>query len=119
MLASSRLSKRFFAGVFCVLLWGASSAVCAERNIEGTVLYKGGEPAADAAVELEDKATMQIVSRRTDRDGHFRFMGLSQDKDYGIRALKKGYWSKPHTVSRFSSRSMESVTLYLVPGHKN
>lgn len=70
-------------------------------------------------MELEDKATMQIVSRRTDRDGHFRFMGLSQDKDYGIRALKKGYWSKPHTVSRFSSRSMESVTLYLVPGHKN
>lgn len=119
MLAISRLSKQFLTGSFCVLLWGASSAVCAERNIEGTVFYKGGEPAAGAAVELEDKATMQIVSRRTDRDGHFRFMGLSQDKDYGIRALKKGYSSKPHNVSRFSSRSVETVTLYLVPGNKN
>lgn len=116
MLLRSKLSKQFLASTFCVLLWGASSAVCAERDIEGTVFYKGGEPAADAAVELEDKATMQIVSRRTDRDGHFRFMGLSQDKDYGIRALKKGYWSKPHTVSRFSSKSIETVTLYLLPG---
>jgi hypothetical protein len=119
MLASSKLSKQFLAGAFCVLLLGASSAVGAERNIEGTVFYKGGEPAADAAVELEDVATMQIISRRTDRDGHFRFMGLSQDKDYCVRALKKGYWSKKHTVSRFSSRSIETVTLYLVPGHKN
>jgi hypothetical protein len=119
MLAISRLSKQFLTGAFCVLLCGASSAVCAERNIEGTVFYKGGEPAAGAAVELEDKATMQIVSRRTDRDGHFRFVGLSQDKDYGIRAIKKGYSSKSHNVSRFSSRSVETVTLYLVPENKN
>ncbi len=83
--------------------------------MDGTVYYKGGEPAADASVELEDSATLEVISRRTDREGHFRFIGLSEDKDYNVRATKKGYWSKPHTVSRFSSKETEKVQLTLLP----
>ena len=104
---------------FSVLLLSALPAVCAERHIEGVVFYKGGEPAANAAVELEDTTTMQVVSRLTDRDGRFRFMGLSQEKDYTLKATKKGYWSKSHTISHFSSKRVETFNLYLVPGNKN
>lgn len=91
----------------------ASSAVSAERSVHGTVFYKGGEPAAEAAVQLEDRTTSQVLSRRTDRDGHYRFLGLNPDKDYDLRAVKNGHWSKPHTLSRFSSRTEEVVDLYL------
>jgi hypothetical protein len=99
----------------CLFLLGVFSAQCAERRVVGMVVYKGGEPAAGAAVELEDRSTLQVMSRRTDREGHFQFSGLSEDKDYSVRATKNGYWSKTHTVSRFSSRPMEKVTLYLSP----
>jgi hypothetical protein len=90
-----------------------SIATPAERTVHGTVFYKGGEPASEAAVELEDRATMQVISHRTDRDGHYRFLGLNPDKDYEVRAQKNGRRSKPHTVSRFSSRDEEVVDLYL------
>ena len=87
----------------------------AERTVEGIVYYKGGEPAKDAAVQLEDRITMQIVSRITDRDGHFRFIGLNPDRDYEVRAVKKNYRSTSRSVSRFSSRAVENVELYLKP----
>jgi len=91
----------------------AGIAKPAERTVQGTVFYKGGEPAAEAAVELEDRATMQILSHRTDREGHYRFLGLNPDKDYEVRAQKNGHRSKAHTVSRFSSNAEETVDLYL------
>lgn len=107
--------KKSAAMGLCLFLLATFAAQCAEREVEGAVFFKGGEPASGAAVELEDRSTLQVVSRRTDQDGHFQFNGLSQDKDYEIRATKNGYWSKTHTVSRFSSRAMEKITLYLLP----
>lgn len=97
----------------CVLLLTALPVFSASRSIVGTVYYRGGEPAQGAAVELEDKTTLEVVSRLTDKEGQFHFSGLSQDKDYSLRATKVGYWSKPHVVSRFSSKSTETVNLYL------
>lgn len=88
-------------------------AQAAERTVEGNVYYKGGEPAQDAAVQLEDRTTMQVVSRITDREGRFRFVGLNPDRDYEIRAMKKNYGSASHSISRFSSRAVENVDLYL------
>jgi len=99
---------------FGVVLAGFSIfAAGAERSVEGAVYYRGREPVADAAVQLEDMSTLQVISHTSDRDGHFKFLGLSQDKDYQIRAMKNGHWSKPHTLSRFSSRSVETVELFL------
>jgi hypothetical protein len=91
----------------------ASRAVAADRTVHGTVFYKDGEPAPEVAVQLEDRATSQIVSHRTDHEGHYRFVGLSSEKDYELRAVKNGHWSKSRTVSRFSSRAEEVVNLYL------
>jgi hypothetical protein len=90
-------------------------AQAADRTVEGIVYYKGGEPAKEAAVQLEDRVTMQVVSRITDNDGHFRFIGLNPDRDYEVRAMKKNYRSASHSVSRFSSRAVENVELYLKP----
>jgi hypothetical protein len=106
------LKKSASIGLWCFLV-AVLPAFCAERNIVGTVFYKGGEPAADAAVEVEDRSTLQVMSRRTDRDGRFQFDGLNGDKDYTVRATKNGYWSKTYNVSRFSSRNIEKITIYL------
>ena len=96
----------------CLALFGAM-AQAASRTVEGNVYYRDGEPAKDAAVQLEDRVTLTVVSRITDRDGYFRFIGLNADRDYEIRAMKKDYNSSSHSISRFSSRSVEKVKLYL------
>jgi hypothetical protein len=93
----------------------AGMGLTADRTVKGTVYYKGGEPAAEAAVQLEDRTTQQIISHIADREGHFEFIGLNPDKDYQIKATKKGRWSKAHGISRFSSRTLEIVNLYLRP----
>jgi hypothetical protein len=89
--------------------------LAADRTVKGTVYYKGGEPVAEAAVQLEDRSTQQVISHMTDHEGHYQFIGLNPDKDYEIKATKKGYWSKTRGISRFSSRSLEVVNLYLRP----
>ena len=98
------------------VLLSAELAHAADRQNEGTVYYKGGEPAASAAVQLEDQTTLLVISHLTDKDGRFRFLGLNSDKQYELRATKKGYWSKSRTLDRFSSRTTEKITLYLIPG---
>ena len=75
-----------------------------------------GRRTADAAVQLEDEVTLQVMSSITDRDGRFHFTGLNPDRDYQVRATKKGYWSNAHSISKFSSRAVETVHLELRPG---
>jgi hypothetical protein len=100
--------------IFQSILW-AGAHNPANRRVEGLVSYRGGEPAAGAAVQLEDQVSLQVISTITDRDGRFHFTGLSTDRDYQIRATKKGYWSRPHNISKFSSRAVETVNLELRP----
>jgi carboxypeptidase family protein len=107
------LVKTFTALAILGLAFLPGLAKSADRTVQGTVFYKGGEPAAEAAVQLEDRTTMQVMSHRTDREGHYRFLGLSPDKDYELRAHKNGHRSKSHTVSHFSSHVEETVDLYL------
>lgn len=113
-----RLSSRVGARLGLPILIISLTLSAADRKLEGTVFYKGGEPAANAAVQLEDRVTLSVVSRITDSDGRFRFLGLNPDREYIVRATKKGYWSKSHHLSRFSSKAVETVTLYLVPANK-
>ena len=87
------------------------------RVIEGKVCYRGGEPASRAAVQLEDQVTLDVISRMTDKDGRYHFEGLNADHDYEVTATKGDLWSKSHHVSRFSSRPVETVVLYLQTSH--
>jgi len=99
-----------------VLLGAAlASAQMEKRTVRGTVTYRGGEPAAQAAVELENTTTMQVVSQRTDAKGHYHFSGLDSNLEYTVAATKKGYWSKRYTVSKFSSKNEIEVNLTLEP----
>ncbi|HEX4808014.1 MAG TPA: carboxypeptidase-like regulatory domain-containing protein, partial [Bryobacteraceae bacterium] len=96
----------------CLLLATAlASAQSHQRSIHGTVIYRGGEPAADAAVELENASTQQVISQRTDAKGSYHFDGLNPDQEYSVSATKKGYWSKRHAVSKFSSKVIVTVDL--------
>jgi uncharacterized protein YfaS (alpha-2-macroglobulin family) len=106
------LKRLLTLALFSLTLFG-TIAQAASKSVEGNVYYKGGEPAKDAAVQLEDRITLEVVSRITDSDGHFRFVGLNPDRDYEIRAIKKSYNSSSHSISRFSSRSVEIIKLYL------
>ena len=90
-------------------------AFAADRNVVGTVYYRDKEPAADAAVQLEDINTLSVVSRMTDHAGRYRFTGLSPDRSYQIRAIKKGFSTKLRVLSQFSSKPVEKVDLYLRP----
>ncbi len=98
----------------CALWAGAHNP--ANRRVEGIVSYRGGGPDAGAAVQLEDQVTLQVMSSITDRGGRFHFTGLNPDRDYQVRATKKGYWSNAHNISKFSSRAVETVHLELRPG---
>jgi hypothetical protein len=108
---------RVLVSGFVLLAAVHASAEPRHRVIQGTVFYKGGEPANRAAVQLEDEVTLQVVSRMTDGDGHYHFDGLNPDRDYEVIATKANLWSKSHRVSRFSSRAVETVVLYLNPRH--
>jgi len=107
----STLLGRWFAltGLACAIVCAA------DRSVVGTVYYEGKEPAAEAAVQLEDLVTLSVVSRITDRAGRYRFTGLNPDHDYQIRAIKKGFSTKPRVLSRFSSKAVEKVNLSLRP----
>jgi Carboxypeptidase regulatory-like domain len=97
----------------CLLLGAAAHAQENKRSVHGTVTYEGGEPAAQAAVELENTTTLQVVSQRTDAHGHYHFYGLNPDLEYTVTATKRGYWSKRHAVSKFSSKTVVIVDLTL------
>lgn len=109
------LKRTLIIGIVQLAL-AIAPALAGSRAVTGTVYYERNEPANNAAVQLEDQVSLQVISRRTDRDGHYRFTGLNPDRDYEIRAAKRGYWSRSRPVSRFSSRAVEKIDLYLKPG---
>ena len=89
-----------------------------QRTIRGKVYFRGGEVATRAAVQLEDEVTLAVISQMTDGNGRYHFNGLNPDRDYQVTATKRGLWSKSHRVSRFSSRPIETVVLYLEPNRR-
>ncbi|HWF47136.1 MAG TPA: carboxypeptidase-like regulatory domain-containing protein [Bryobacteraceae bacterium] len=112
------IQKSITRSLLACLLLGTALAYSQEgkRSIRGTVTYRGGEPAPQAAVQLENATTLEVVSQRTDAHGHYHFYGLSPDLEYTVTATKKGYWSKRHSVSKFSSKNEMTVDLTLESG---
>jgi hypothetical protein len=89
--------------------------VCEEhgRIVQGSVTYRGGEIAPEAAVQIEDVSSKQVISCIAGHDGHYRFEALKMDKEYTLRAVKNGHWSEIHHVSKFSGKTLEVVNLHL------
>ncbi len=84
------------------------------RSIEGTILSESGAPAPGAVVLLKNGKTLEIRSYVADKNGRYRFYGLSSDIDYELRAQANGMTSKTKTVSVFDSHQLIHLNLKLV-----
>lgn len=83
------------------------------RSVEGVVTDAGGNPAAQAVVQLKDTKTLAIRSFITTADGQYHFAGLSANDEYELKASKDGASSGSKTVSVFSSKKVVVVNLKL------
>ena len=79
------------------------------RNVTGQVLTKSDAPLAEAIVYLKNTKTLTIKSFITEKDGGYRFHGLSQNVDYEIYADYQGQKSPTKTISSFDNRN--NITL--------
>ena len=79
------------------------------RSVTGQVLTKADAPLAEAIVYLKNTKTLTIKSFITEKDGGYRFHGLSQNVDYEIYADYRGQKSSTKTISSFDNRN--NITL--------
>ena len=79
------------------------------RNVTGQVTTKSETPIPDAVVYLKNTKTLTIKSFITEKDGGFRFHGLSPNIDYEIYADYQGQKSSTKTISSFDNRN--NITL--------
>jgi len=79
------------------------------RNVTGQVMTKSDAPLPDAVVYLKNTKTLTIKSFITEKDGGYRFHGLSPNIDYEIYADYQGQKSQTKTISSFDNRN--SITL--------
>jgi Carboxypeptidase regulatory-like domain len=79
------------------------------RNVTGQVMTKSEAPLPDAVVYLKNTKTLTIKSFITEKDGGYRFHGLSQNIDYEIYADYQGQKSATKTISSFDNRN--NITL--------
>jgi hypothetical protein len=81
------------------------------RNVTGQVLTKSDSPVSEAVVYLKNTKTLTIKSFITEKDGGYRFHGLSPNIDYEIYADYQGQKSPTKTISSFDTRN--NITLIL------
>ncbi len=81
------------------------------RTVMGIVTDSGGKPASGAVVLLKDTKTLQIRSYVTKNDGIYRFLGLSANDEYELRAQRNGAVSNAKTLSQYDSRKQAKIDL--------
>ena len=101
---------RFLLSLVLVL---AAAAQDHSRAVSGTVTDKAGNSLPNAAVELENKVTLQIQSAITDHEGHYHFSNLNPDVEFTLIAKYKSYWSKKTTISKFNEQRAPVVNLVI------
>jgi Carboxypeptidase regulatory-like domain len=83
------------------------------RNVTGQVLTKSDTPLAEAIVYLKNTKTLTIKSFITEKDGGYRFHGLSPNIDYEIYADYQGQKSATKTISSFDSRNNITLNIHI------
>ncbi len=83
------------------------------RSVVGQVLTKSDDPIAEAIVYLKNTKTLTIKSFITEKDGAFRFYGLSQNIDYEIYADYRGQKSPTKTISSFDTRHNITLNIHI------
>ena len=84
-----------------------------DRSVTGTVLGKSDAPVQEAIVYLKNTKTLTIKSFITEKDGGYRFHGLSPNVDYEIYAEHDGQKSATKTISSFDTRSNITLNLHV------
>jgi hypothetical protein len=85
----------------------------AARAVSGVVSDSAGKPAAGAVVLLKNTKTLQVRSYVTKDDGTYRFLGLSSNDTYELRAQRNGSSSGSKTLSQFDSHKEAQINLKL------
>lgn len=83
------------------------------RNVAGQVLTKSDAPLSEAIVYLKNTKTLTIKSFITEKDGGYRFHGLSPNIDYEIYADYQGQKSATKTISSFDSRNNITLNIHI------
>ena len=83
------------------------------RSVVGQVLTKSDAPIGEAIVYLKNTKTLTIKSFITEKDGAFRFFGLSQNIDYEIYADYQGQKSPTKTISSFDTRNNITLNIHI------
>ena len=83
------------------------------RNVTGQVFTKADAPISEAIVYLKNTKTLTIKSFITEKDGGYRFHGLSPNVDYEIYADYQGQKSPTKTISSFDSRSNITLNIHI------
>lgn len=116
------LSKRltYAAVLFCIVAGAALARNQSKqtfdtttRAVAGVVSDPRGKPASGAVVLLKDTRTLQIRSYVTKEDGVYRFLGLSANDEYELRAQRNGVTSNAKTLSQFDGRKQAKIDLKL------
>ncbi len=85
------------------------------RAVAGVVSDESGAAVEGAVVKIKDTKSLKIRSYITQKDGIYRFNGVSTNVDYEIHADYKGKSSETRTLSVFDSRRQARVNLQLEP----
>ena len=107
------LKRTVRLGVILFLILLPCLPQAALRGVTGVVTDKRGNALPGAAVQLENAATLSIVSYITGKDGRYHFNGLSDDIDYTLKAKYRNLWSERKTLSKFNSSKHPEVALVI------
>jgi hypothetical protein len=83
------------------------------RALTGIVTDKRGNALPGAAVQLENTATLIVMSYITGKDGRYHFNQLHDDIDYTVKAKYRNYWSSEKTLSKFDASKQPQIDLVI------
>ena len=83
------------------------------RNLTGQVRGPGDAPLPEAIVYLKNTKTLAVKSFIAEKDGGYRFHGLSPNVDYEIYAEYQGQKSGLKTLSSFDNRANVTLNLHI------
>ncbi len=81
------------------------------RELVGQVTDKSDAPLPQSIVHLKNTRTLAEKTYISDKDGNYRFAGLSPNVDYEVYADYEGKRSPTKTLSQFDSRAKALINL--------
>jgi Carboxypeptidase regulatory-like domain len=113
---SARRWKIAAALVMALILWSALPGALhaqnfGQKNLQGKVFDGADQPITGAIVYLKNSRNNDVKTYLSEKDGSYRFAGLSADTDYTVWAAYHGKKGDNKTVSSFDSRKLVYLDL--------